>query len=156
MNTSPIRSTEALTTSQAWARVRGSVVGRLAVIVDDHVDIFPVNHVVDRGSIVFRTAEGAKLRAAMRRPVAFEVDGYDLETASAWSVVMKGPAHEVRELDEVLEALTLPVFPWHSGPKPHYVRIDPASVTGIRFQVTGGVRAPVDDEGGSRTPADPS
>lgn len=141
MNTSPVRSPVALSTTEAWALARNSMVGRLAVIVGDRPDIFPVNHVVDQGSIVFRTAEGTKLSAVIGAPVAFEVDGYDVQSGSAWSVVMKGPAHEIRQLDEVLDALTLPVNPWHPGPKPRYVRINPDSVTGIRFpgpEQTGG------------------
>ena len=57
----------------------------------DHPDMFPINYVMDRGNVVFRTAEGTKLAAAvLGRAVAFEVDGYEPEAGVAWSVVMKG------------------------------------------------------------------
>jgi nitroimidazol reductase NimA-like FMN-containing flavoprotein (pyridoxamine 5'-phosphate oxidase superfamily) len=141
MSTSEIRSTVLLSTSQAWALARDSVVGRLAVVVADHPDIFPVNHVVDHGTIVFRTAEGTKLSSAIGKLVAFELDGYDVDSASAWSVVIKGRAHEILELDEVLDALSLPVFPWHHAPKPRYVRIEADTISGMRFPVTGGTHA---------------
>ena len=36
--------------------------------------------------------------------------------------------------------MILPLFPWQAGPKPRYVRIEPASVTGRRFVVSGGMR----------------
>ena len=138
MNTSEVRSMIQLSTSASWALARGSVVGRLAVVVEGRPDIFPINHVVDHGSIVFRTAEGTKLASAVGQPVAFEVDGYDLDTATAWSVVVRGTAQEIRKLDEVLEALSLPVFPWHDVPKPRFLRIEADSISGRRFPVTGG------------------
>ena len=41
-------------------------------------DIFPINYVVDHGAVVFRTAEGTKLAAAvLGQGVAFEIDGYE-------------------------------------------------------------------------------
>lgn len=140
-------ATEVLTTSQCWELLRVSVVGRLAVTVDGDPDIFPVNPVVDHGTIVFRTAAGAKLAATKGRNVAFEVDGYDTETAQAWSVVVKGRAQEIWEAEETLRALRLPLFPWQPGRKPRFVRIEPLSVTGRRFVVDGGFSSPRDDHG---------
>jgi uncharacterized protein len=130
-----------LTETQSWALLRKAVVGRLAVIFEDRPEIFPVNHLVDHGSVVFRTAAGTKLMGAVGRWVSFEVDGYDLETASAWSVVVKGTAEEVARLYDVLDVFELPLFPWHTAPKPHFIRIEPDSITGRRFEVTGGARS---------------
>lgn len=132
-----------LSAADSWALLRHAVVGRLAVVVDERPEIFPVNHVVDRGSLVFRTAPGTKLAGAVGRWVAFEVDGYDLETATAWSVIVKGTAREVNRLYEVLDVFELPLFPWHSSPKPHFIRIEPESLTGRRFEVTSGARSTV-------------
>lgn len=130
-----------LTASQSWALLREAVVGRLAVAVDGMPDIFPVNHVVDHGSVVFRTAAGTKLHSSVGHDVAFEADGYDLSDATAWSVVVKGPAREIWETDEAIEALRLPLFPWHEGPKPRFVRIEATSISGRRFAVHGGARS---------------
>jgi nitroimidazol reductase NimA-like FMN-containing flavoprotein (pyridoxamine 5'-phosphate oxidase superfamily) len=133
-----------LTEPQCWELLRRSDVGRLAVGIGGRPDIFPVNHVVDHGTIVFRTAEGTKLAAAvLGRAVAFEVDGYDPRHGSAWSVVVKGRAVEIERVHELLDANDLPLFPWHTAPKPRYVRIEPAEVTGrsfaaVRRQVTAG------------------
>jgi nitroimidazol reductase NimA-like FMN-containing flavoprotein (pyridoxamine 5'-phosphate oxidase superfamily) len=125
-----------LVTEECLDLLRCQAVGRLAVSISDHPDIFPINFVVDRGSIVFRTAEGTKLAAAvLGRGVAFEVDGLDVDTDEAWSVVVKGHATEIEQLDELLDALDLPLFPWHASPKHRYVRIEPAEITGRRFQV---------------------
>ena len=142
MTTENAAETEVLATNQCWELLRASVVGRLAVTVDGDPDIFPVNPVVDHGTIVFRTAAGTKLAATKGRNVAFEVDGYDIETAHAWSVVVKGRAQEIWEAEETLRALRLPLFPWQPGRKPRFVRIEPLSVTGRRFVVDGGFSSP--------------
>jgi hypothetical protein len=123
-----------LSTKESWTLLREAAVGRLSMIVDGRPDIFPVNYLVDRGNVVFRTAAGTKLRAAGHR-VAFEVDGYDPATASAWSVVLKGEAQHVNHLYDMLEVIELPLLPWHSTPKPHFIRIEPDRVTGRRFEV---------------------
>ena len=125
-----------LSDAQSWALLRQAVVGRLAVVVDGAPEIFPVNHVVDQGSVVFRTANGTKLAGALGHRVAFEVDGYDPDSASAWSVVLKGTAQDVRGLYNMLEAFELRLFPWHSAPKPFFMRIEPDSLSGRRFEVT--------------------
>lgn len=130
-----------LSTAESWAWLRQTGVGRLAVIVDGNPDIFPVNHVVDHDSVVFRSAAGTKLAGCAGHPVAFEVDGYDLVNATAWSVVVKGRAVRVNRLYDVLEVIELPLFPWHSGPKPHFIRIEPDTITGRRFEVAGGARS---------------
>jgi nitroimidazol reductase NimA-like FMN-containing flavoprotein (pyridoxamine 5'-phosphate oxidase superfamily) len=129
-----------LTTEDCWELLTFTDVGRLAVSIGDWPDIFPVNYVVDDRSIVFRSAEGTKLAAAvLGRAVAFEIDGYDPNAGEAWSVVAKGPAIELGSMTELFAAEDLPLFPWHASPKPRYVRIRPEEVTGRRFQVaTGG------------------
>ena len=125
---------EELTSNQSWQLLRESAVGRLAVVLDKGPEIFPVNHIVDHGSVIFRTGEGTKLHAAVGRTVAYEVDGLD-DAGRAWSVVIKGHAHEVRQLHDVIDALALPLFPWQGGPKPHFVQIQADEVTGRRFVI---------------------
>jgi len=124
-----------LSATESWALLRQTDVGRLAVVVDDRPDIFPVNYLVDHGSVVIRTALGTKFKGAVGHWVAFEVDGYDVVTGSAWSVVLKGEGLEVNRLYDVLEVIELPLFPWHTAPKAHFIRIEPHSVTGRRFEV---------------------
>ncbi len=132
----PVAETEHLSVRECWALLRSTPVGRLATVVDGRPDIHPVNHLVDHGTVLFRTAEGTKLRAAVGHDVAFEADGYNAEAGQAWSVVVKGTAREIRELDESLGVMLLPLFPWQAGRKPRYVRIERAQVTGRRFVVT--------------------
>jgi nitroimidazol reductase NimA-like FMN-containing flavoprotein (pyridoxamine 5'-phosphate oxidase superfamily) len=118
-----------------WQLAAGEEVGRLAVSVDRRPDIFPVNYAVDEASIVFRTAEGTKLSALfVDSAVAFEVDGYDAATGTAWSVVIKGHAAEVPMQDR-LDDLAFPLFSWTPTPKPRFVRVVPDEITGRRFHI---------------------
>src|SRR6056297_813299 len=73
MDTEPLQQ---LSESECWALLRDVDVARLATSTPDGgVDVFPVNHVVDRGSIVFRTAVGTKLSNALEaREVVIEAD----------------------------------------------------------------------------------
>jgi nitroimidazol reductase NimA-like FMN-containing flavoprotein (pyridoxamine 5'-phosphate oxidase superfamily) len=132
---------EILDEDLCWNLLRSADVGRLAVAIADQPDIFPVNFVVDHGSVVFRTAEGTKLAAAvLGRAVAFEVDGFDRELGEAWSVVIKGKAMELHRMIEIFEATDLPLFPWLTSPKPRFVRIVPETVTGRSFRRGGSDR----------------
>ncbi|HET9667304.1 MAG TPA: pyridoxamine 5'-phosphate oxidase family protein [Desertimonas sp.] len=125
-----------LEANTCWELLRTSEVGRLAISIGNHPDIFPVNFVVDHGTVVFRTAEGTKLAAAvLGTAVAFEVDGYDADAGEAWSVVIKGRAVEIERMQDVFDALELPLFPWHASPKHRFVRIEPDDVSGRRFDV---------------------
>jgi uncharacterized protein len=59
------RSTvDELSESACWALLRTTSVGRLAVWVEDHPDIFPVNYAVDHGTVAFRSGAGTKVSAA--------------------------------------------------------------------------------------------
>lgn len=128
--------TEQLTDAECWELLDVTSVGRLAIDIAGKPDIFPINFVVDGNCLLFRTAAGTKLAAsALLHHVAFEIDGYEPTTRTAWSVVVKGKAHQVERMEEVFAADDLPLFPWARHPKPNYVRIDPTEVTGRRFHI---------------------
>jgi uncharacterized protein len=118
-----------------WALLRSQEAGRLAVLIADRPEIFPINYVVDHGTVVFRTAEGTKLAGAVERDVAFEADGYDPDKGEAWSVVVKGRGEEISRGHELLDTADLPLFPWHATPKQRFVRIVPDEISGRRFRV---------------------
>ncbi|NYD79696.1 pyridoxamine 5'-phosphate oxidase family protein [Arthrobacter cupressi] len=144
----PVSEVEVLSPEQCWGLLRGVSVGRLAVWVTDHPDIFPVNYKVDHGTLVFRTGEGTKLHAALgETPVALEADGVDQDSGIAWSVVVKGEAAGLKLTQELLDTVGLLLFPWRAGRKDVFVRIVPASITGRRFTVTTPLTwwSPLDD-----------
>ena len=125
-----------LTVDQCWQRLRSVSVARLAVIADGKPAIFPINYTVDHGTLVFRSAPGTKLKAALAGPsVALETDGVDTPSGTAWSVVISGLASEVVRTEELLDTFTLYLFPWERSPKEHFVRIVPDSVTGRQFNI---------------------
>lgn len=120
---------------ECWDLLASSVVGRLALIVDGHPEIFPVNFVLERRSIVFRTAPGTKLwESRKEEPAAFEIDGYEPATQEAWSVVARGATALIENADEQSAADALGLEPWEPGTKTHYVRLSPNALTGRRFR----------------------
>jgi hypothetical protein len=127
---------EELSGSACWALLRTTSVGRLAVLVGDHPDIFPLNYAVDHGTVVFRSRAGTKTSAALAdSPVALEADGYDAETAEAWSVVIRGNAEEISGRPELMDTIDLPLFPWQAGDKGRFIRIVPTATSGRRFPI---------------------
>jgi nitroimidazol reductase NimA-like FMN-containing flavoprotein (pyridoxamine 5'-phosphate oxidase superfamily) len=133
MQSSTHPRTEHLTSQECMALLTAAHIGRLAVVAAGRPEIYPVNHTVFDGEILFRTGSGTKLDAARDQLVSFEVDGLDEATRTAWSVVVSGVATEIAQLHQVVDLLRLPVFPWEPGAKPHLLRIHPETVTGRRF-----------------------
>jgi uncharacterized protein len=108
-------------------------VGRLAISGPPPM-IFPVNYAIDGQDIVFRTAPGTKLDAALKDSVvAFEVDDVSAEWASGWSVLVRGGPGEVTDPDEIRRLSRLNLYPWAAGAKDHFVKISNAIISGRRF-----------------------
>ncbi|BBY19528.1 pyridoxamine 5'-phosphate oxidase family protein [Mycolicibacterium litorale] len=135
-NETPVGPVTALTEDESWALLSSMALGRLAISVSGQPDIFPVNFVVQRRTILIRTAEGTKLAAAMTNgQVAFEVDDHNVE--HAWSVVVKGRAKVLMYADEIADAERAQVIPWTATVKRRFLRITPTSITGRRFRFGG-------------------
>ena len=80
-----------LSESECWSLLSGMALGRLVTSVEGQPEIFPVNFVVQRRTVLFRTAEGAKLfTVVMNSRVAFEADDHNV--SEGWSVIVKGRA----------------------------------------------------------------
>lgn len=134
MNKPSVPDVEVLATHDCWRLLRSVSVGRLALWVYDHPDIFPINYKVDHGTLVFRTGPGTKLSTALSgTPVALEADEVDADAGVAWSVVVKGQAIAIERTQEVLDTVGLHLFPWQTGRKDHFIRVLPESVSGRRF-----------------------
>ena len=127
-DTQPLTS---LSQEACWERLRAERVGRLVVAVGSQPDIFPVNYVVEDGEIIVRTAEGTKLAAAiMGGRVAFEIDEFDADHHTGWSVVVHGTAREADKLLDVMQDAEIDTSPWADGAKLRVVHITPDHVTG--------------------------
>ncbi|OBH14826.1 MULTISPECIES: pyridoxamine 5'-phosphate oxidase family protein [unclassified Mycobacterium] len=127
-----------LPVNECWELLAGVTLGRLVTSVGGQPEIFPVNYVVQRHTVLFRTAEGTKLvSTAINNKVLFEVDDHNV--AEGWSVIIKGTARSLRTNEEIEEAERAQVMPWTPSDKSHYVRIIPEIVTGRRFRFGGPV-----------------
>lgn len=139
--TPPVQPMDELAPSACWEHLRSTPIGRLAVRgVGDDVEVFPVNYLVDHGTIVFRTAAGTKLdRIVATSQSTFEADGVDAAGGgagdTAWSVIAKGPCAVIQERDDVVASFDVDVSPWHAGGKPTFVRLTPHTLTGRRFTI---------------------
>ena len=109
--------------------------GRLAVVSSGQPLIFPVNYTLDGGTVVFRTDAGNKLRRAIGRPVAFEIDSGESEGhyVGGWSVLVIGRPELIDTPGEARLMARLEVGPWNPGPREFWVRIRPGAVTGRRI-----------------------
>lgn len=129
---------EILSEDECWQLLGNSSVGRLAVAPAGRPDIYPINYLATNGTLVFRTAEGTKLTSlVINQSVAVEIDGYSPESNEAWSVVVSGTASLVSDDDAAAAMESLPLFPWNTSPKHHFVEVVPRRITGRRFLAEG-------------------
>lgn len=123
-----------LTRSECFDLLAEVHLGRVAVLDDFGPIVLPVNFILDRHTVLFRTDEGTKLDAAARGGrVAFEVDGTDAAARTGWSVMVRGEAVEVTDPAELARLRELSLEPFAPGARARYVRILPAAVTGRRI-----------------------
>ena len=113
--------------------------GRVAMV--DHEcrpEVFPVNYFFDEGIVVFRTDPGTKLDLSPGARVAFEVDGWDPDSATGWSVVVKGISHEMKDLSDArARRIRLwPVRPAVERARDHWIGIWANEITGRRVKPT--------------------
>jgi len=129
----PRTGIEVLDRDECVARLRGEVVGRLAVVHGGAPVIYPVNFVVDGEDVVFRSDSGIKVDAGLRGPVCFEVDHLDRQAESGWSVVISGRLEEAvpHHDDDWVRLFGLPLETW-AGRKEHLFRIVADRITGRR------------------------
>ncbi len=111
--------------------------GRVAVVHMSHPQVFPVNYALDGAAVVFRTAPGTKLAAAvMGRPAVLEVDEADALFETGTSVMVHGALHLVTDPSEQERLRRLPIRPWAPGARDHLVRLEPGWITGRRIPMT--------------------
>lgn len=109
-------------------------VGRIAFVDGGDPVILPVNYRFDRGSVVFRSDDGAKLALLQDgRRIAFEIDALDETWQEGWNVLVRGRCEEVTDPAELDEMRALPLRPWAGGEKAHYLRIQPGTISGRRI-----------------------
>jgi len=122
-----------LTETQCWELLGSKTIGRLAVSITNHPDIFPVNYRLAGRDVMVRSAPGIKLAAAtLGTAVAFEVDTFDEETRTGWSVVLQGTAEELQKREDLDAAEALGVEPWADSSKHRFLKITATKINGRR------------------------
>ena len=123
---------EVLGEEESWHLLASADLARLAVSIDDGVDIFPINYVVADRVIFFRTAPGSKLMNLTAHPiVALETDG--IHNRRRWSVVVRGSAVRLGSDEEIEASGVLSLHSLVPTEKWNYVRITVSSITGRQF-----------------------
>jgi nitroimidazol reductase NimA-like FMN-containing flavoprotein (pyridoxamine 5'-phosphate oxidase superfamily) len=112
-----------------------AAVGRVGLSVGALPAILPVNFVLARDRVVFRTVPGSKLDSALARTVvAFEADGYDAAGTWGWSVLVQGMATELTAASDLEDARRLPLTAWaFPGGAPRFVAVETTFVSGRAF-----------------------
>jgi hypothetical protein len=83
-----------LPADECWALAASQPVGRLAWSGPRGPTVIPVNFEVTGRTVHVRTAAYSALaRECEDSVVAFEVDSFDADTRTGWSVLMRGRAH---------------------------------------------------------------
>ncbi len=87
---------EVLSEEECVGLLRSRSVGRIALSAGSLPVVLPVKYVVDGSRILMRTGPDTRLAAATSDAVvAFEVDEFDDELETGWSVTVQGLAREV-------------------------------------------------------------
>ncbi|HEX8803522.1 MAG TPA: pyridoxamine 5'-phosphate oxidase family protein, partial [Acidimicrobiales bacterium] len=110
---------EYIDADECWRLLAQEPVGRIGVLVDSAPEVYPVNHLVDGETIVFRTDPGTKLAGLAKSPaVCFQVDGIDPAAHRGWSVLVKGVADQVHEPEDRRRYAQAGLRYWTAGLKP--------------------------------------
>lgn len=126
---------EVLTTADCWSLLAGTPVGRIGFIHGGEPVVLPVTFSVTGRTIVFRTGLGSKMSAAYTgQIVAFEIDGWDAEAHTGWSVLASGRLETVHAKEAVAQFEATHLVPWLSSARDGvWMRIAIEQVSGRRL-----------------------
>lgn len=124
----PHPALESLTPAQCEAHLAAGGVGRIILSTGSGPVAYPVNFVLARGCVIFRTSDA--MVASITGVVAFEVDHVDDAVSEGWSVLVRGHARLIEGAELRLVAPRLDVEPWAGGARLNVVSIAPFEITG--------------------------
>lgn len=124
---------EVLDTAEGLHLLASVSIGRVIFTARALPDVVLVNFVLHERMIVVSTTRGSKLFAAVRNAVvAFEVDDFDTETWTGWSVTVVGRARLVCAGDELAKLSALSVRSQQPERREQFVVISADLVNGRR------------------------
>ena len=126
---------EVLSSEECLELLGREQIGRVVFIAAGEPLIMPINYRMHGGRIVFRTTAGEKLDAARNaKSVGFEIDSWDTENHTGWSVIVRGSAREVEAPQVIAELNTLGLEPWaNEVSRDNWVSIVADEITGRRI-----------------------
>ncbi|GAA2128650.1 pyridoxamine 5'-phosphate oxidase family protein [Actinomadura napierensis] len=120
--------------------LRHAEVGRIVFTHNALPAVQPVNYVLDGEDIVFRTSESSRLAtAATGAIVAFEIDDFDTDAQTGWSVVAVGPARRVSAPGQIAALENAELRTWAPGQRDQFIRVRPEMLSGRRISGGPGV-----------------
>ncbi len=123
-----------LSADECWSLAATRPVGRIAWNGRDGVTVIPVNFTVDGRAVHIRTAAYSALaRECDDSLVAFQVDEFDAEAHSGWSVLMRGRAHVDFRGPGPADQPEV----WPAGSHGLHLNVDVGHVSGRRVQSEG-------------------
>jgi nitroimidazol reductase NimA-like FMN-containing flavoprotein (pyridoxamine 5'-phosphate oxidase superfamily) len=141
-----------LTESECLEKLAGQNIGRVGFCTADGPRVFPVNYAMDGGSVVFRTSPyGLIARESgqsgtgygpiapapgAQRDAAFEIDHFDDQEKTGWSVLVVGSLKAVEDPHELL-SLTENPQPWAGGSRGLYLRLHCRQISGRAVEAPG-------------------
>ncbi|MEU5994937.1 pyridoxamine 5'-phosphate oxidase family protein [Spirillospora sp. NPDC047418] len=115
-----------------------AVIGRIVFTHQALPAVQPVNFALSRGDIVIKVSRTSRLAtAAADTIVAFEIDDYDIEAETGWSVVAVGRARRVADPREITALAALPLRTWAPVERDTFIRVRPELITGRRIGNAG-------------------
>ncbi len=127
---------EVLTTDECWELVDAAAIGRVAFVDAGEPMVLPITHSVDGHTVVFRSGRGTKLDAIESgRPLAFEVDAWDVTDRTGWSVLIHGTGAAILDDEEIARLDERAAEPWlYEARVGTWLRLTPNEVTGRRLR----------------------
>jgi nitroimidazol reductase NimA-like FMN-containing flavoprotein (pyridoxamine 5'-phosphate oxidase superfamily) len=119
---------------QCLALVASVPIGRVVYTDQALPAVMPMNFVLDGDEVLIHTGSGSTLAAAIRNAVvAFQVDDFDSDTTTGWSVTITGRARLVDGGEEATRLARLPLRPWVPTKNGQFIRIPARHVSGRRL-----------------------
>lgn len=140
---------EVLPLAECLELIASEPLGRVAIVDRGQPLILPVNHLVVGSAILFQSTSGSKLEAALLdRPAAFEVDGFDEDTRTGWSVVARGRVELELDTDllDELDRMGAPAWSEHALDG-RWVALRADEISGRRLGASSTAEAPAPDQG---------
>ncbi len=104
---------------------------RIGYVDDGWPTVVPVNYRYDGPDIFIRSLGGGKLRAAEREDVVcLELDGYDEQLRTGWSIIVHGKIEVIHDAATLRQAWDEDPTPWIASDRWHWLRLVPFSIAG--------------------------